>query len=133
MKIIKLETERDGIHNITEEINKVLVDSNIQNGMVHVFVPHTTAGLCITSFWDPLGFQDIVNEIKRIVPTRIDFLHQYDTPQDAAGHIKSILVGVNESIIVEDGKLMLGSSQALYFVEFDGPRSRQFYVKVIEG
>ena len=75
---------------------------------------------------------DAVEEIRRLVPTRIDFKHQHDTPQDAAGHIKCALLGVTETFIVHNGKLLLGGSQGIYFLEFDGPRNREFYVKVVE-
>jgi carboxypeptidase PM20D1 len=66
-----------------------------------------------------------------IVPTRVDFAHQFDTPEDAAGHIKSILIGANMTLIVHEGKLLLGSSQGVFFLEFDGPRSRKCQIKVI--
>ena len=131
MHIINLKTERDGVHDITDTIRELLAKEGIENGICTVFTPHTTAGLGITSFWDTLGHQDIVDELNRIVPTRVDFLHQYDTPQDASGHVKSVLTRVSETIIVKDGELLLGSSQALYFLEFDGPRNRQYYVKFI--
>jgi secondary thiamine-phosphate synthase enzyme len=65
------------------------------------------------------------------VPTRINFRHQHDTPQDAAGHIKSALIGASQTFIVEDGQLVLGHSQKIYFFEFDGPRKRQIYVQVL--
>lgn len=85
----------------------------------------------ITSFWDPNGFEDIQNEVCRLIPTRIDFKHQHDTPTDAAGHVKSTLIGVDLPLIIHDGKLLLGSSQGIYFLEFDGPRKRSFYVQVM--
>lgn len=96
-------------------------------------IPHTTAALTITSFWDPNGFEDLQDEICRLVPTRIDFKHQHDTPQDAAGHVKSSLLGSSMTLIVHEGKVLLGHSQGIYFLEFDGPRKREFSVKVIEG
>ena len=80
---------------------------------------------------DPAGFDDLRDEINRLIPTRIDFKHQFDTPSDAAGHVKSALIGVTMSLIVTRGELLLGSSQGLYFLEFDGPRNRSYYVKVI--
>jgi secondary thiamine-phosphate synthase enzyme len=86
--------------------------------------------LTVTSPWDPRGFEDIQDEISRLIPTRVDFKHQHDTPQDAAGHVKSALMGVSLTFIVDEGRLVLGSSQGIYFVEFDGPRKRQVYVKV---
>ncbi|MEG0127246.1 MAG: YjbQ family protein, partial [Clostridia bacterium] len=63
---------------------------------------------------------------------RIDFKHQHDTPSDAAGHVKSSLIGVSIPLIINDGKLLLGSSQGVFFLEFDGPRSRQYTVKIIK-
>lgn len=103
----------------------------MQSGLSVVFTPHTTAALTITSFWDPNGFEDLQDEICRLIPTRIDFKHQHDTPQDAAGHVKSSLMGVSLPLIIEDGKLLLGSSQGIFFLEFDGPRKRKFQVKIL--
>ena len=98
-----------------------------------MFVPHTTAGLTINSYIDPATIQDISNEIRRLVPTRVDFEHIYDTPADAAGHIKSTLVGASLALIVTGGQLLLGGSQGLLFCEFDGPRTRKVHVRVVEG
>ena len=71
------------------------------------------------------------NEVCRLIPTRIDLKHQHDTSTDAAGHVKSTLIGVDLQLIIHDGKLLLGSSQGIYFLEFDGPRKRSFYVQVM--
>ena len=105
--------------------------STVLTGLVTVMAPHTTAGITVYSFPDPLGLIDMNDEIDRLVPTRINFRHQHDTPQDAAGHIKSALVGSSQTFIVEDGQLVLGHSQKIYFFEFDGPRKRQIYVQVL--
>ncbi|MBN2303466.1 MAG: YjbQ family protein, partial [Anaerolineae bacterium] len=70
---------------------------------------------------------------RRLVPTRVDFKHQYDTPADAAGHIKASLIGHNILLVIEDGELLLGRSQSILFYEFDGPRARHVQVKVISG
>lgn len=80
--------------------------------------------------WDPAGFLDLDEEIRRLVPTRVDFRHQHDTPQDAAGHIKSAVMGVSSCFIVHEGRLMTGGSQHIYFLEFDGRRKREYFVKV---
>lgn len=128
----KIETKSDDVLAITDTVKKAVQESGVLNGVCIVFIPHTTAALTITSFWDPKGFEDLQDEIKRLIPTRIDFKHQHDTPQDAAGHIKSSLIGISLSLIVHEGKLLLGHSQGLYFLEFDGPRKREFFVKVIE-
>ena len=89
--------------------------------------------MTVFSPWDTDGFIDLDEEIRRLVPTRIDFKHQHDTPQDAAGHMKSALFGVTLTFIIHEGKLLVGGSQGIYFLEFDGPRNREFYVKVMEG
>ena len=104
--------------------------SKVSSGIAILWVPHSTAGLTVISKMDPLGFEDIEDEICRLIPTRVDFKHQFDTPSDAAGHIKSAVVGVSITCIIEAGKLVLGSSQGIYFFEFDGPRSRQVYVRI---
>jgi secondary thiamine-phosphate synthase enzyme len=74
-----------------------------------------------------------MDEICRLIPTRIDFKHEHDTPQDAAGHVKSALVGASLALIVADGDVLLGHSQKIYFFEFDGPRHRKIHVKAISG
>lgn len=131
MRVFDLQTDRNGVFEITDQVHQAVEQSQIQEGIVVVMVPHTTAGITVISFPDPLGLEDVNDEIMRLIPTRIDFKHQHDTPQDAAGHVKSVLVGVSLSLIVSGGKLILGHSQAIYFFEFDGPRQRQFNVQVI--
>lgn len=130
LKNFKVKTESRDMVSLTETIKGFVEESGVQNGTCTVFTPHTTAGLTITSFWDPAGFEDLQDEVCRLIPTRIDFKHQHDTPQDAAGHVKSSLIGVTLSLIVHEGKLLLGHSQGIYFMEFDGPRDREYFVKL---
>lgn len=130
---IKIETKYNDVFDITATVRKAVEDSGVQEGTCIVYNPHSTAGLTVFSPWDPAGFEDLDDEIRRLIPTRIDFKHQHDTPQDAAGHVKSALLGISLSFIVTQGKLLLGGSQGIYFLEFDGPRKREFYVKVTEG
>lgn len=125
----KIETTENTVYDITDAISGSIVDSGIESGLCLVFIPHTTGSLSITSYHDPMGFEDLHDEINRLVPTRIDFKHQHDTPQDAAGHVKSVLIGVSLHLIIDAGKPLLGHSQRVYFNEFDGPRKRQFFVK----
>lgn len=127
----KITTNEKDVVEITDTIKKFVGENQIKEGLCVIHTPHTTAGLTITSFWDPKGFEDLQDEICRLIPTRIDFKHQHDTPQDAAGHVKSSLIGVNLSIIIHEGKLLLGHSQGIYFLEFDGPRKREYFVKLI--
>ena len=110
-------------------MHEAVTASGVKDGICVVFVPHTTAGLSISSFWDPKGLEDIHDDIDRLVPTRIDFKHQFDTPQDASSHVKSVIVGVSLTLIIAEGAPLLGHSQGMFFNEFDGPRQRQFFVK----
>lgn len=127
----KLKTKFDDVYEIHDLIKKDIEESGVKSGVAIIFNPHTTAGVSMTSRMDPLGFEDLQDEVNRLIPTRIDFKHRVDTPQDAAGHIKSTIIGGSMPVIIEDGKLLIGSSQGIYFLEFDGPRNRQFYVKIM--
>lgn len=124
--------ERQVLVNIMDDVKAAVTESGVQEGMCYIYCPHTTAGLVVNSYLDPMTPKDITAELDRIVPTRVDFFHTVDTPSDAAGHIKSTLVGIDLTFIIHEGKLMLGSSQGILFAEFDGPRDRQVYVKVIQ-
>lgn len=126
-----LATDRNGLHDITDAVEAALAETGIIDGILLVSVPHSTAAVTLVSPWDPLGLEDVHDEICRLVPTRIDFKHQHDTPQDAAGHVKAAIVGHSRSIIVTSGRAALGHSQRVYFWEFDGPRRRSVQVQVI--
>lgn len=128
---LTFETQKNDVMSLTEQIEAVVAESGVQEGLCVIHSPHTTAGITITSKWDETGWADIKSEMRRIVPTRVDFAHQFDTPEDAAGHIKSLLVGCGMTLIVSGGKLLLGSSQGIFFLEFDGPRKRKCMVKIV--
>ena len=130
LKNVKIQTKFNDVYDISADVKQFVEESGVQEGTCIIFTPHTTAGITITSFWDPMGFEDLQDEICRLIPTRVDFKHQHDTPQDAAGHVKSSLMGTSLSLIIHEGKLLLGHSQGIYFMEFDGPRKRQFYIKI---
>ena len=131
MTVHRLRTAGNGAHDVTAAVRAAVAASGLQSGVLVAAIPHTTAGLAVLSFPDPLGLEDVADELARLVPTRIDFKHQHDTPQDAAGHVKSALVGVSLSLIVDRGALQLGHSQAVYLLEFDGPRDRQVYLQAV--
>ena len=132
MEKIKLRTEYEGMHDVTEQVQEVVRKSGIKEGICVINCNHTTAGIMVTSFWDKRGHVDFQEEMDKLIPERYDYRHDFDTPTDASGHIKSGLVGVSITLIVTNGRVMLGSSQGVLFCEFDGPRNRQFFVKVIE-
>jgi len=126
----KIKTKYNDVFDITDKVKKAVCESGVKEGICLVYNPHSTAGLAVYSPWDPKGFKDLDEEIRRLIPTRIDFKHQHDTPQDAAGHVKSAILGISGNFIIHEGELLIGGSQAIYFLEFDGPRNREFYVKV---
>ncbi len=113
--------------NITSDVKRCVQDVGIKNGVAHVFVPHTTAGVSINENTDPDVVRDIVFAMERAVPNE-GFAH-YEGNSDA--HTKAQMTGLSLSVIVDNGELMLGVWQGIYFCEFDGPRSRQVYVQAI--
>ena len=131
METITLNTKYEGMHDVTEQVQKAVANSGIKEGIAVLNCSHTTAGLMITSFWDKRGHVDFMEEMDKLIPTRYDYRHDFDTPTDAAGHIKSAIIGTGLTLIVTNGRAMLGSSQGVLFCEFDGPRARKFVVKVI--
>ena len=130
---VEISSQYQGFHNITAQVQEIVKQSGIESGFALLHCNHTTASITITSFWDPKGHIDMMEEMEKIVPTRNDFHHQFDTPTDAAGHIKTSLLGSSLPIIVEEGKAFLGSSQGIFLAEFDGPRKRQVFVKVFSN
>lgn len=132
LKTINIQTPPgESLTNVTEQVKAAVGESGVIEGICLVYVPHTTAGILINSALDKNTALDIIDDLRRLVPTRVDFHHIYDTPADASGHIKATLVGGSQSLIVTGGELLLGDSQSVLFYEFDGPRKRQMLVRVI--
>ena len=123
----------DSMNLITEYVQEIIRNSGIKSGVCFLVIPHTTAAITINSYLDPATEKDILQDVRRLVPTRTDFHHLFDTPADAAGHIKATLIGNSETVLIEDGALLLGHSQGLFLYDFDGPRQRRVLVKIIEG
>lgn len=123
----------DALVDITGLVRDAVRATGITAGLCAVIVPHTTAGVTINSSLDPTTPDDIIADLRRLVPTRVDFKHQYDTPADAAGHIKAALIGHSITLAVDNGDLLIGGSQSILFYEFDGPRQRRVQVKVVAG
>lgn len=131
LKNIDIQTDKgESLVDVTAQVKAIVAESSVKDGICVLFVPHTTAAITINSSLDPSTPKDMVDELKRLVPKRVDFQHQYDTPADAAGHIKAALIGHSVSMIIDQGKLLLGGSQSILFFEFDGPRARRVQVKV---
>ncbi|MFN3532923.1 MAG: secondary thiamine-phosphate synthase enzyme YjbQ [Candidatus Brocadia sp.] len=114
---------------ITQEVNEILEKSKVKDGICCVYVPHTTAAVTINENVDPSVRKDILHELNRLVPWNGHYTH---TEGNAAAHIKSTLVGSSVSVPVSSGKLALGTWQGIYFCEFDGPRRREVFIKIIK-
>ena len=125
-----LHTDRQGYYNITSTVRKVIAESGVQSGLCVVFCSHTTGAITINENADPDVQHDLVIGFDEAFPDRRVFLHG-EGNSDA--HLKCSAVGASETLIVEDGRPLLGVWQGVYFCEFDGPRTRNYYVKVVEG
>jgi secondary thiamine-phosphate synthase enzyme len=123
MKEIRVSTgSRTELVDITSEVQKAVRESGVNEGVCHVYVPHTTAGVTINENADPSVRQDILMELNKIVPLEDNYRH---LEGNAAAHIKASMVGSSETVLVEGGRLLLGTWQGIFFCEFDGPRSRR--------
>ena len=116
---------------ITSEVRSAVKESGIKRGDVLVFCPHTTAAITINENADPSVTHDILLTLDELLP-QLRRGYRHDEGNSDA-HVKSSLVGCSETILIEDGSLILGTWQGIYFCEFDGPRRRTVYLKVVEG
>lgn len=131
LKKMYLQTDKKmQVVDITEDVRKIVHESGIEDGICVVFVPHTTSAVTINENADPDVTNDILNEFEKIVPFEDNYAH---IEGNSAAHIKSSLVGSSEHIIISNKELLLGTWQAIYFVDFDGPRNRKYLVKIIAG
>lgn len=114
---------------ITSDINSIIKELNIKEGICVIYCPHTTAGITINENADPDVKIDILKEINKIVPYEDNYRH---SEGNSSAHIKASLFGFSEHLIINNGKLLLGTWQGIYFCEFDGPRNRRVYVKILK-
>ncbi len=119
---------RSELIDITGEVQSAIDDSGIKDGVCHLFVLHTTAGLTINEGADPSVKRDIPAYLDKTVPRHGDYRHMEG---NSDSHIKASLTGASEMVIIEGGKAVLGVWQAIYFCEFDGPRQRKVAVKIL--
>ncbi len=110
---------------ITADVAKVVAGLGIRDGVALVFVPHTTAGVTINENADPDVVADIAAALERVVPWRVSYRHGEG---NSAAHVKASLMGASCHVVVQGGRLQLGTWQAIYFCEFDGPRKRTVWV-----
>ena len=121
--------DQTAIIDITQEVQAVVDESSIKNGVCYIFIPHTTAAVTINEHADPDVKYDILMEINKIIPFKDSYKHMEG---NSAAHIKASLFGNSEIVYVQNGKLQLGTWQGIFFCEFDGPRTRQVWVNLLK-
>ncbi|MCM3782668.1 secondary thiamine-phosphate synthase enzyme YjbQ [Neobacillus mesonae] len=124
-------TSRDEMRDITHEVKSIVSKSGVTEGLAIIYCPHTTAGITINENADP--------DVKHDVLLRLDEVYPWNHPKylhaegNTASHLKAITTGSSQTVIIQDGELVLGRWQGIYFCEFDGPRYREYYVKIVKG
>lgn len=128
MKTFTLSTHgHDSMTDITAKVREALQETGLRDGICTVYCPHTTAGITINENADPAVVEDILTILDRIVPWQGGYRH---AEGNSAAHVKSSMMGCSAQVIVEDGKLVLGTWQSIFFCDFDGPRRRTFHVEL---
>ena len=113
---------------VTDRVQQVITASGVSDGIVHLFTPHTTAAVTINENADPDVVHDMLTIMNRLVPVEGGYRH---AEGNSAAHVKSSLFGCSETIPLENGRIVLGTWQGLYFCEFDGPRRRQLQLRIV--
>lgn len=130
MKTILFNTDRrDQFINLTDQVQGIVTQSVINSGLCIIFVPHTTAGVTVNENADPDVVEDIIRALDKHIPWQDNYNHGEG---NSAAHLKASLMGSSVTVIIEEGRLQLGTWQGIYFTEFDGPRSRKVMIKVWE-
>jgi secondary thiamine-phosphate synthase enzyme len=130
MEVLRVKTvRRTQLVDVTDLVEKAVAKAAVASGLCHVFVPHTTAGVIINEHFDPDVATDLEGVFERLVPRSGPYRH---AEGNSDSHAKAVLTGASQVIFVEKGKLVLGQWQGVFFCEFDGPRERKLWVKVIE-
>jgi len=120
--------ERTEFIDITEKIQEVLKEAGVSSGVCNIFVPHTTAAVTVNEGADPTVQRDIQMFLNKMVPFEGDYHHREG---NSSAHIKTTLIGVSQAVFIDEGRLVLGTWQSVFFCEFDGPRHRRVALKII--
>ena len=125
-----ISTRRVDFYNITPQVREAVSKSGVKEGIVLVYCPHTTAGITINENADPDVVLDLLLGFDKAFPDRPEFRH---AEGNSTAHLKASAVGSSATLIIDSGKLVFGTWQCIYFCEFDPPRNRKFYVKIVDG
>jgi secondary thiamine-phosphate synthase enzyme len=123
--------QRNEMIDVTDRVQQAVRDRGVNDGVVIVFIPHTTAGVTINENADPDVKHDLLKKLESLIPKHESYYQHGEGNSDS--HLKMQLTGNSATVIIEDGKLVLGTWQGIYFCEFDGPRTREMHIKIIEG
>jgi len=123
-------TRRCQLVDITSEVQKIIDKHKIDEGLLHLFCPHTTAAITVNENYDPSVQSDISDTLGKLIPHRSNYAH---TEGNADAHIKAAIVGSSRTLFIEDGKIAFGTWQGIYLCEFDGPRAREIWAKIIKN
>jgi secondary thiamine-phosphate synthase enzyme len=130
MQTLRIKTaRRTQLLDVTQQVQRVVVASGVVRGVCHVYVPHTTAGVMINEHADPDVATDLEGVFDRLVPQAGPYRH---AEGNTDSHAKAVMVGASQVIFVEKGELALGTWQGIFLCEFDGPRERKVWVKVVD-
>ena len=121
-------SRRTELRDITDEVKKAVRDSGVRHGVCHLYVPHTTAGIMINEHADPDVASDVEAIVDRLVPHSGPYRH---AEGNTDSHMKAILTGTSQLVFIEGGELALGTWQGIFLCEFDGPRQRTVFVKIV--
>jgi secondary thiamine-phosphate synthase enzyme len=119
---------REEFQDITRTVREIVGESGVASGVCYIFVPHTTAGVTVNEHADPSVVEDIIAQLDKMVPQHGSYRH---LEGNSPAHIKASLMGDSEALFIEDGEIVLGTWQGIFFCEFDGPRSRHLLVKIV--
>jgi secondary thiamine-phosphate synthase enzyme len=129
MEVLRVKTvRRTQLVDVTDAVKRVVAAAGVMSAICYVYVPHTTAGVMINEHFDPDVATDLEGVFERLVPRARAYRH---AEGNSDSHAKAVLTGTSQMIFVEDGKLVLGQWQGVFFCEFDGPRERKLWIKIL--
>ena len=129
MEVLRVKTgRRTQLVDVTEQVERLVAAAGVVSGLCYLYVPHTTAGVMINEHFDPDVATDLEGVFERLVPRSGPYRH---SEGNSDSHAKAVLTGTSQMIFVEQGKLLLGPWQGVFFCEFDGPRERKMWVRVM--
>jgi secondary thiamine-phosphate synthase enzyme len=129
MEVLRVKTgRRTQLVDVTEQVERAVAAAGVVSGVCYLYVPHTTAGVMINEHFDPDVATDLEGVFERLVPRSGPYRH---SEGNSDSHAKAVLTGTSQMILVEQGKLVLGQWQGVFFCEFDGPRERKMWVRVM--